>query len=348
MLSHCHIRRFRGIEDLHLSDLGRVNLIVGRNNSGKTSVLEALALLSAGAMVRSSHGILNSRQLRYVASEKAIRDTVWRHLFWRMQPDRAIEIEGETDAGRISLQIDLGNRTKTVVDLGKDAPWIRDGIVAKSVLEFLCQRKDRQEVGAIQLGRDQMVFHEPKAANVPIPCVFVTARSLDVENIAEALSDLKRTKRDGILLDFLRQVAPQLQSVEIGTGSGEPMIWCDLGLPETLPLGVAGDGMMHVAQLLLSMLDRKDGIVLYDEVESGLHHSVLREIWKFLDLASRENHTQIFATTHGIECLRAAHEALPAEALRVYRLQGEVVDEPVVAYDSESLGDTLEFGFEMR
>ena len=348
MLSHCHIRRFRGIEDLHLSDLGRVNLIVGRNNSGKTSVLEALALLSAGAMVRSSHGILDSRPLKFVASEKAIRDTVWRHLFWRMQPDRAIEIEGETDAGRISLQIDLGNRTKTVVDLGKDAPWIRDGIAAKSVLEFLCQRKDRQEVGAIQLGRDQMVFHEPKAANVPIPCAFVMARCLDVENIAAALSDLKRTKRDGILLNVLRQVAPQLQSVEIGTASGEPMIWCDLGLPETLPLGVAGDGMMRVAQLLLSMLDRKDGIVLYDEVESGLHYSVLVKIWQALDQVSREFHTQIFATTHSVECIRAAYEALSPDDLCVYRLQGHVPSRPVVRYSPEALSGTFKFGFEMR
>lgn len=331
-----------------MSDLGRVNLIVGRNNSGKTSVLEALALLSAGAMVRSSHGILTSRPLRYVASEKAIRDTVWRHLFWRMQPDRAIEIEGETDAGRISLQIDLGNRTKTVVDLGKDAPWIRDGIAAKSVLEFLCHRKDRQEVGAIQLGRNQMVFHEPKAANVPIPCAFVMARFLDVENIAELLSDLKRTKRDGILLDSLRQVDPQLQSVEISTASGEPMIWCDLGLPETLPLGVAGDGMVRVAQLLLSMLDRKDGIVLYDEVESGLHYSVLVKIWQALEQVSREFHTQIFATTHSVECIRAAYEALSPDDLCVYRLQGHVPSRPVVRYTPEALSGTFKFGFEMR
>ena len=348
MLSHCHIRRFRGFEDLRLSDLGRINLIVGRNNSGKTSLLEALALLSSGAMVRFSHGILDSRPLRYVGSEKAIRDTVWRHLFWRMQTDRAVEIEGDTDAGRISLQINLGNRTRTVVDLGKHAPWIRDGIVAKSVLEFLCHRKDRQEVGAIQLGRDQMVFHEPSAASVPIPCAFVTTRSLDVENLAEALSDLKRTKRDGILLDSLRQVAPQLRSVETGTASGNAMIWCDLGLPETLPLGVAGEGMMHVAQLVVAMHEREDGIVLYDEVENGLHYSALVKAWKALDQASRDFRTQIFATTHSVECIQAAYEALASDDLCLYRIQGHVQNRPVVRYTPEALSGTFKFGFEMR
>ena len=348
MLSRCLIRRFRGFEEVQLSDLGRINLIVGRNNSGKTSVLEALAILCSGAIVRYSQGILDSRPLSYVRSEKTIRDTVWRQLFWRMKTGRAIEVEGDTGTGKLSVEINIRNHTKTVLDLGEHAPPIRDEVAAQPVLEFLCHRNDRQEVGAIQLGRDEMVFHEPDATNVPIPCTFVMTRSLDVENMAEVLSDLRRTKRDGTLLDSLRQVAPRLQSIETGTASGKPMIWCDLGLPETFPLGVAGEGMLRVAQLLLTMLGREDSIVLYDEVERGLHHSVLRETWKSLDLASRENRTQIFATTHSIECLRAAHEALPAEALRVYRLQGEVEDEPVVDYDSESLGDAFEFGFEMR
>lgn len=348
MLSRCHLRRFRGFEDLELSDLGRINLIVGRNNSGKTSVLEALALLSSGAMVRFSQGILDSRPLSYVRSEKAIRDTVWRHLFWRMQTDRAIEIEGDTDAGRISLQINLGNRTRTVVDLGEHAPWIRDGLAANSVLEFHCHRNDRQEVGAIELGRNEMVFHEPNAANVPILSAFVMTRSLDVEKVAEALSDLKRTKRDEILLDSLRQVAPQLNSVETGTASGNPMIWCDLGLPETIPLGVAGEGMLRLAQLVLAMQGRENGIVLYDEVESGLHHSVLVKAWQALEHASRKFGTQIFATTHSIECIRAAYEALSPDDLCVYRLQGHVPSRPVVRYSPEALSGTFKFGFEMR
>lgn len=348
MLSRCHIRRFRGFEDLELSGLGRINLIVGQNDSGKTSVLEALALLSAGARVRFSQAILDSRPLSYARSERAIRDTLWRQLFWRMETDGPIEIEGETDAGRVSLAIRLGDHTRTAVDLGEDAPPIRDGLTAKSVLEFRCERNHLPEVGAIELGRDRMLFHEPDAEGVPISCAFVETRSNDAQDWAEALSELRRTKRDGIVRESLRRFAPRLQSVETGTASGRPMIWCDMGLSETLPLGVAGEGLVRMTQLLLAMPGREDGIALYDEVENGLHHSVLVEAWKALDKASREFRTQIFATTHSIECLRAAHGALPADALRVYRLQGEVENEPVVSYDSKSLGDTLEFGFEMR
>lgn len=348
MLTRCLIRRFRGIEDVELSDLSRINLIVGRNNSGKTSVLEALGLLSAGAMVRFSQEILDSRHLSYVRSEKTIRDTVWRHLFWRMQTDRAIYIGGEADAGEVSLEISLRNHSKTVVDLGEDAPPIRDGLAAKSVLEFRCHRNDRNEVGTIQLGRKQMRIQEADTESVSIPCAFVMTGTRDVENLAEELSDLKRTKRDGILLDSLRQIEPRLRSVETGTASGKPMIWCDMGLPEMLPLGVAGEGMLRVAQLVLAMQGLEAGIVLYDEVESGLHHSVLVKTWKALEHASREFGTQIFATTHSVECIQAAYEALSPDDLCVYRLQGHVPNRRVVRYTPEALSGTFKFGFEMR
>lgn len=348
MLSRCRIRRFRGIEDLELTGLGRINLIVGRNDSGKTSVLEALALLSAGARVRFSQAVLDSRPLSYARSERAIRDTLWRQLFWRMQTDRAIEIEGRTDAGEVSLSIRPGNHARTAVDLGEDAPPIRDGLAAKSVLEFRCERNALPEVGVIQLGRDRMLFEEPDTEGVPIPCAFVDTRSSEAEDWAESLSELKRTKRDGIVRESLRRIAPRLQSIETGTASGRPMIWCDLGLAETLPLGVAGEGLVRMTQLLLAMPGREDGIVLYDEVENGLHHSVLVEAWKALDQASREFRTQIFATTHGIECLRAAYEALSPDDLCAYRLQGHVPSRPVVRYSPEALSGTFEFGFEMR
>lgn len=41
-----NISHFRGIEHIKLTSLKQVNLIVGKNNSGKTSVLESFFLLA--------------------------------------------------------------------------------------------------------------------------------------------------------------------------------------------------------------------------------------------------------------------------------------------------------------
>ena len=348
MLSRCHLRRFRGFEDLELSGLGRINLIVGRNNSGKTSVLEALALLSAGAMVRQTQRIIGTRPLAFANTGRAIRDTQWSSLFWSMQTDRSIEIDGETEKGEVFLEINLRNESGSALALGDDAIPIGDGLEDTQVLEFRCRRGDRRETGAIQLFPDRIAFRYNEVDSVAIPCTYVATATREVEDTAIEFGNLRRMSRDSLVRDALRVVEPRLKRVEPGTANGKPMIWCDLGLPEMIPLGMTGAGMMRVAQLVLSMYGCEDGIVLYDEVESGLHHSVLQETWKSLDRTSRENRTQIFATTHNVECIQAAYEALSTDDLCVYRLQGHVPDRPVVRYTPEALSGTFEFGFEMR
>lgn len=348
MLTRCRIQRFRGLEDLELSGLGRINLIVGRNNSGKTSLLEALALLAAGPVVRFSQGILASRPLAFAGTPKAMRDTQWRQLFWRMQADPAIEIRGESADREVCLEIALQNEAPDTVALGDDGPAILEGLAVGAVLEFRCSRGDQEERGAIHLGRDKVTLRSPDSSRTPIPGAFIAAATRDVEQTAVDLGDLRRMKRDGIVLDALRRIAPDLKGVESGTASGKPMIWCDLGLPELLPLGVAGEGMLHVAQMVIAMHGVENGMVLIDEVENGIHYSALPGIWQGLDLGSREFHTQIVATTHSFECVRAAWESLSPDDLRVYRLQPHVVDRPVVAYTAETLAGTMKNGFEMR
>lgn len=348
MLSRCRIQRFRGFEDLGLSGLGRINLIVGRNNSGKTSLLEALALLAAGPVVRYSQAILASRPLVFAGTPRAIRDTQWRPLFWRMRAEPAIEIRGESANREVSLKIALRNEALDSVALSDDGPPILGGLAVGAVLEFRCSRGDQEEEGAIYLGRDKVTLKSPDSSRTPIPNAFIVAATRDVEQTAVDLGDLRRMKRDGIVLEALRRIAPELKGVESGTASGKPMIWCDLGLPELLPLGVAGEGMLHVAQMVIAMHGMENGMVLFDEVENGIHHSALAGTWKALDLASREFRAQIFATTHSFECVRAAWESLSPDDLRVYRLQPDVTDHPVVAYSAEALAGTMKNGFEMR
>lgn len=348
MLSRCQIQRFRGFEDLELAGLGRINLIVGRNNSGKTSLLEALALLAAGPVVRYSQAILASRPLAFAGTPRAMRDTQWRQLFWRMRADPAIRIRGESADREVCLEIALRDEAPATVALGEDGATILEGLAVEVVLGFRCRRGDQEEEGTIHLGRDQVTYRSPDSTRAPIPSAFIVAATRDVEQIAVELGDLRRMKRDGIVLDALRTIEPNLQGVESGTASGKPMIWCDLGLPELLPLGVAGEGMLHVTQMVLAMHGVENGMALFDEVENGIHHSALPGIWRALDLASREFRTQIVATTHSFECVRAAWESLSPDDFRVYRLQPEVTDRPVVAFTAEALAGTMKNGFEMR
>ncbi len=76
-----------------------------------------------------------------------------------------------------------------------------------------------------------------------------------------------------------------------------------------LQLSYMGDGMSKLASIILAIGNAKDGVVLIDEIENGFHHSIMQKVWAAIDRAARHSNTQIFATTHSLECIIAAHKA---------------------------------------
>ena len=75
---------------------------------------------------------------------------------------------------------------------------------------------------------------------------------------------------------------------------------------ERLPLQSLGDGMVRLFHILIAMREAAGGMILLDEVENGLHHSILAEVWKRIRSLATKLEVQVFATTHSLECLDAA------------------------------------------
>ena len=150
---------------------------------------------------------------------------------------------------------------------------------------------------------------------MPFPAAILVARSGDVHEDAVRLGKLRRQKRGDLLLNALRIVEPKLRSVEDNSASGWPMIWGDVGLSELVPLPVMGEGMTRIARIVLAVSATPNGVVLIDEIENGLHHSALTDVWQVVEKAASQFGTQVFATTHSLECVQAAHGALSHEGV---------------------------------
>ena len=86
--------------------------------------------------------------------------------------------------------------------------------------------------------------------------------------------------------------------------------------------------MIHLARLVLAVSDASNGIVLLDEIENGFHYSVLPNVWRLIESAANQFNTQVFATTHSIECVRAAHNTLDSASFRLHRL--DVLEDKVI------------------
>ena len=109
-----------------------------------------------------------------------------------------------------------------------------------------------------------------------------------------------------------------------------------------------GEGMSRLARLVLGISAAPNGVVLIDEVENGIHHSELPKVWRVIDTAARQLSTQIFATTHSLECVRAAHESLAEDDFRLHRLEANDDGNRCVTYDPETIAAALEFNLEIR
>ena len=169
------------------------------------------------------------------------------------------------------------------------------------------------------------------------------------EEHAQRYSALVEAGREEELLPSLQALDPRIRRLELLYPANKPMLYVDIG--QLVPLLYMGEGLGYVLSWQLAVMTAKDGTVLIDEFENGLHYSAQVDAWKAVSAAARQSNVQIFATTHSWECVVAAHRAFAEsdeDDFRLHRLErrdGEVV---ALTYDQEQLDTAIEFNFEVR
>ena len=364
MFESIRVRNFRILDDLEIGQLSRINLIAGRNGSGKTSLLEAVFLLAGAG---NPHLAVNANVIRINRRSDARSDEqislvevegLWKALFSNLEISRAIEVTGDyAPLGRLTLKVSSGRPRSTEIPLGSLGEGAVTNMPDERSLTFRYARPEDVDVeGHIRMKGKEFEVHikeqgfdvEQPVANVPFSASLLRSWTLNVQEDAVQLAQLRREKRGHVLLEALRVVEPSLQSIEDNSAGGSPMIWGDVGLSELVPLPVMGEGMTRIARLVLAISSTQDGVVLVDEIENGLHHSILPKVWEAVDKAARQFNAQIFATTHSLECVRAAHEALGPDGFGLHRL--EVIDSKsrCVTYDPQSIDSAVLHSMEVR
>jgi predicted ATPase len=151
-----------------------------------------------------------------------------------------------------------------------------------------------------------------------IPVSFVPCRLPEKENLAEAWDAIVLTEDESIVLNSLKLIEPRVRGLAfIQGGRGEKSAYNRVraderqavirveGLLRPVPLKAMGDGMMRILQLVLSALKARNGFLLIDELENGLHYSVQERVWELLFEMAERNRSQVFVTTHSLDCVKA-------------------------------------------
>lgn len=326
MLTKLEIENFRCFRALTVEPLKRINLICGKNNSGKTTLLEALCTLSnvgyglIGLLEQVRPSLKNVEPNR--AGAKIDANIPW--LFYNKKDEHsAIKVTGWMET------------TPILREIWKQA---REGPYAA-----------HERSGWSTIGHGQWWATNAVEAGCKI-AVFST-QSSSPEQDAWNFSRVSRKQRKDRIIAMMNQIEPRLREIspEQETSGAQPILYANVGLPEMIPVTHLGQGCGRLINIYAQILAEDANVLLIDEVENGLHYSVLQKVWEGLAAAVRETGVQIFATTHSWECILAANAAILDDAdfqvIRLDRVGDEI--KPTIM-DKETISTAKEFDMEMR
>jgi predicted ATPase len=335
------IKHFRGIEELAIANLSRVNLVVGRNNTGKTSVLEALLLLggSSNASPATRLGVLRGQS-------DADPRGIWVGLFGRQDASVPIEITGRNNLGERHLRITAS--TGAVSEDGVLRAVEQEQIVG---IEMTFERGDAPYSLHAAVGPDGMVRYPVRRADDGTPTTFLPAHGQPaLASQAARLSHLVKAKREREVTEAVRLVDPRITRLVVGTEAGGATVFADVGLPSLLPLALSGQGTVRLFSWAVEVPELRGGVLLLDEIDDGLHHTIMVDVLRALGTMAEDHDVQIFATTHNDELIRAALEAFSTkpEQLRIVRIGRKDDRSTAAVYDEQSLPAIANANLEVR
>lgn len=361
---------FRGIRSLELRDLGRVTLLAGKNGIGKTTILEAIRLYASRGDFRSLTNLIETRE-EFVPGSDEDGDEVllpdFASLFHEYDPDNddknlpAIRIRSRRPLNGLSLQL-------VDADEGQLAPSLFSNVVpSKELRVSIGKRRRTYPVGPV--GHNDLIrkryrpFRARSRSNSetwPDPIVLESLGPglLHTNDVARLWDTVALTKAEDFVTNALRMVVgDRLQRLAvIGDASGRyrsrgRRVVAKLNSQSfPIPLKRLGDGAQRLLGIALALANCRNGILLIDEVENGVHYSIQQTLWRMIFDAATEGNLQVVAATHSWDCIAgfAAAACETPEVGTLFRLEGTGDDLHAVSYTEEDLEVAAEQRIEVR
>jgi ABC-type branched-subunit amino acid transport system ATPase component len=355
MLKMFNAHNFRCFRKVELVDLRRVNIVVGKNAAGKTALLEAIRLgLSATPGVL--FGMNAVRGVYNYFPQPPTREqfeSIWNMYFFNLDSSQPILTECvDSDGRRATLKVFYDpKKTVTPVVPGAAPP----GSPVSTIIPLVFDRTDFSNHHTVLHGtvNPQGQLNLEAGPELGIPSEFYSSSlQTNPQVTAQWFSQLSIQKREQEVINAVISVYGSLvKNLTVLSPAQVPAIYADLpNLKEKLPLSLVSAGINKFVTVLSAILTRSRGVVLIDELENGLYYDIFPFLWQVLLTLAINYETQIFVSTHSLECIRALlpilkeHES-EFSLLRAERENGSSGVSPITGEFFEA---ALEQNFEVR
>ncbi len=148
----------------------------------------------------------------------------------------------------------------------------------------------------------------PSATEGAPPVHFLRPEASDPPRLAGLWDRVVLTPEEPLVVDALRIIEPRLERIAFLGDDRRYMQSILLKLSDSeqrLPIGSAGDGLKRLLALALHLIPAQGGCLLVDEIDTGLHYSVMADMWRLVIETAGRLDVQVFATTHSLDCVLA-------------------------------------------
>lgn len=354
MLRDITIENYRLFEKFHMEELTQVNLLVGTNNSGKSSLLEAIYLLINQEMPSALFQILEIRG--EITPDYRVRPRGGyqvSHIF-RNHNFHEVVIN-------ISSEVTLGTPLTLTISYREDYQQLKqltlfdedENKLASGLLFSYSDKVSR----FFPITEDGLVEADTRSTRrffSDLNNRFISPDYLDQREIARLWDQITLTPEEDKVLEALRILEPDIERIgftsQQSTRSG--ILLKVKGDDYPVPLGSMGDGMRRILVLTASIVNCENGALFVDEIDTGLHYKALTQMWRLVIETAKRLNVQVFATTHSWDCLVAFQKALTetsaTEIGSVFRLERKDDQIKYVSYTGDKLAVAIEHDIEVR
>lgn len=365
-LADIEISRFRVFRQLSIEGLSNVNLIVGANNSGKSSLLEALHLyFLQGSRTRIPELLLSREEFSF------------KRMRARSLRNRDITLAYESlFFGRPSLDslpsLRIGPVRERLPSLAITFSWLReitDEVEGAIRLQTVKAAPDddldvlpgldisfggRQTLVSLdRLDRD-IAIRSRLSREPELPVVFLPSRGLDREEMGRLWDTIALTEDEETIVSALRSISPSIEKVVLvqnpNSRNSRTLMVKLAEFSDPVPFKSLGEGVEHLLSIALALVRARNGIILIDEIENGIHYSVQPALWKMIFKQAKKWKIQVFSTTHSWDCVEGFQIAAPEShgAGSLYRLERKEAEIHAVRFAAKEIEIARRESIEVR
>jgi len=351
MFKSIKIKNLRAITELEIDDLGQINLFVGQNSCGKTTFLEAVFFLIGSTNPQLPINANVFRDLPFLSNR------LWPTYFHNMDTVLPIEIFGclrDTEEKQNLLIRPRQKEIRATPPMHPDTTppgyaasdsetiFESDGLR----LEYTSSKDPSTKIeSTIFLKGNQLITEGAKSRD--IRGIFVNP--FTIYNWRDRFSAIQNKKQVTEVISLLKEIEPRISDLRLNEAG---LLLADIGLSELIPANLMGGGIAKFLSIALAMLDSRNGIVLIDEIENGLHHSAQKTIWKAIFNWALHLNVQVFATSHSNESIKAFNNIIATSLFeteaKLFRFERKDEKFRAVEYSKDILAESLESDWEVR